>query len=96
MSTSRPPLVLIRTRNPWVLFRLRLFGWKVRFIFVPLVSVGAGARTGQRCKANRGHCLLSNRTGEDRPPVLVSGEVLVIASGGSGDADASTHTIEHH
>ena len=30
--TSRPPLVLIRTRKPWVLARLRFFGWYVRFI----------------------------------------------------------------
>jgi len=27
-------LVRIRTRKPWVLFRLRLFGWKVRFMAV--------------------------------------------------------------
>jgi hypothetical protein len=31
-STRRPPFVLIRTRNPWVRFRFRLFGWKVRFM----------------------------------------------------------------
>ena len=30
-STARPPLVRIRRRNPWVLARLRLFGWNVRF-----------------------------------------------------------------
>ena len=27
-------MVRIRTRKPWVLFRLRLFGWKVRFMAV--------------------------------------------------------------
>jgi hypothetical protein len=26
-STARPPAVAMRTRNPWVLARLRLFGW---------------------------------------------------------------------
>jgi len=31
-STRRPPLVRIRTRNPWVRFRFRLFGWNVLFI----------------------------------------------------------------
>ena len=30
-STARPPLVRMRSRNPWVLARLRLFGWYVRF-----------------------------------------------------------------
>ena len=35
LSTRRPPLVRIRTRNPWVLFRLRLFGWNVRFMLSP-------------------------------------------------------------
>ena len=28
-----PPLVAIRARNPWVLARLRVFGWYVRFTF---------------------------------------------------------------
>ena len=32
LSTRRPPLVRIRTRKPWVRFRFRLFGWKVRFM----------------------------------------------------------------
>ncbi len=31
-STCCPRRVRIRTRKPWVFFRLRLFGWKVRFI----------------------------------------------------------------
>ena len=30
-STARPPLVRIRSRKPWVLARLRLLGWYVRF-----------------------------------------------------------------
>jgi hypothetical protein len=30
-STARPPRVRIRTRNPWVFFRLRVLGWNVRF-----------------------------------------------------------------
>jgi len=32
LSTLRPPLVRIRTRNPWVFFRRLLCGWYVRFI----------------------------------------------------------------
>ncbi len=30
-NTARPARELIRSRNPWVLLRLRLLGWKVRF-----------------------------------------------------------------
>ena len=33
-STSRPFLVLIRTRNPCVFLRCRVFGWNVRFPFM--------------------------------------------------------------
>ena len=39
--TRRPPLVLMRTRKPWVLFRLRLFGWKVRFMLAAPGPEGA-------------------------------------------------------
>jgi hypothetical protein len=31
LSTDRPARVRMRTRKPWVLARLRLLGWKVRF-----------------------------------------------------------------
>ena len=34
LSTRRPFLVLMRTRNPWVRLRCRLFGWNVRFPFM--------------------------------------------------------------
>jgi hypothetical protein len=34
LSTSRPFFVLIRTRNPWVRLRCRVFGWNVRFPFM--------------------------------------------------------------
>ena len=34
LSTSRPFLVLIRTRNPCVFARWRVFGWNVRFPFM--------------------------------------------------------------
>ena len=37
LSTARPALVAMRTRNPCVFFRLRLFGWYVRFT-APLFS----------------------------------------------------------
>ena len=35
LSTLRPPGVSIRAKKPWVLFRFRLLGWYVRFIFAP-------------------------------------------------------------
>jgi hypothetical protein len=31
-NTFRPPLVFMRSRNPWVLARRRRLGWNVRFI----------------------------------------------------------------
>lgn len=31
LSTARPDRVCIRARNPWVCFRLLLWGWYVRF-----------------------------------------------------------------
>ncbi|OFV94508.1 MAG: hypothetical protein A3G76_12190 [Acidobacteria bacterium RIFCSPLOWO2_12_FULL_65_11] len=34
LRTSRPFFVLMRTRNPWVRRRWRLFGWNVRFPFM--------------------------------------------------------------
>ena len=37
LMTLRPALVDIRLRNPWFLARLRLLGWKVRFIFNSLI-----------------------------------------------------------
>jgi hypothetical protein len=44
LSTRRPPLVRIRTRKPWVRFRLRLLGWKVRFMAVRPGPPRAGPR----------------------------------------------------
>jgi hypothetical protein len=46
-STRRPPRVDMRTRNPWVFARLRLFGWNVLFTFITpfrsqVASLGAG------------------------------------------------------
>ena len=37
--TRRPPLVAMRARKPWVLLRLRLFGWYVRFTIPPISSL---------------------------------------------------------
>jgi hypothetical protein len=48
-------LVRMRTRNPWVRFRLRLFGWNVRFMVSPgrLVSdPQRDASTGQKSECN--------------------------------------------
>jgi hypothetical protein len=38
-STIRPFLVAMRTRNPWVFARRRVFGWKVRLPFFDLAMV---------------------------------------------------------
>jgi hypothetical protein len=35
---ARPARVRMRNRNPWVLARRRLFGWKVRFVTTSLRS----------------------------------------------------------
>lgn len=37
----RPARVRILKRNPWVLFRLRLWGWNVRFMSLGFVKWGA-------------------------------------------------------
>lgn len=34
LITSRPPLVAMRARKPWLRLRLILLGWKVRFCFI--------------------------------------------------------------
>jgi hypothetical protein len=52
-STRRPPLVLMRTRKPWVLLRRRLLGWNVLFMnFLPHSPEGPrrGALLGQRIR----------------------------------------------
>jgi hypothetical protein len=36
LITALPPLVFMRTRNPWVRFLLVTEGWYVRFILMPL------------------------------------------------------------
>ena len=54
-NTSRPPLVRMPTRNPWVLFRLRLFGWNVRFMMSPGRRQGeppGDASTGQKSECS--------------------------------------------
>lgn len=44
LSTRRPPLVLMRTRNPCVRFRFRLLGWNVRFMLNSPVPVRPALR----------------------------------------------------
>ena len=48
LRTSRPPLVRMRTRKPWVLFRLRLLGWNVRFMTGRLGPADPGTPMGAR------------------------------------------------
>jgi len=52
-STARPPLVRIRRRKPWVLARLRLLGWYVRFKEEP--PRGGRARSGVGDRAGGGN-----------------------------------------
>jgi hypothetical protein len=53
LRTRRPPLVLIRTRKPWVLLRFRLFGWKVRFIAVAPAGDARGPRSGRAASPDK-------------------------------------------
>lgn len=39
LNTSRPPLVAMRARKPWVRFRRILLGWYVRFIDLYLFNI---------------------------------------------------------
>jgi hypothetical protein len=50
LSTRRPPLVSIRTRNPWVRLRRRVFGWKVRFIDESSADQGSFWRSAEEAK----------------------------------------------
>lgn len=44
----RPARVRMRKRKPWVFARLRLFGWKVRFVmFLPMFVNGSALRGAQ-------------------------------------------------
>jgi hypothetical protein len=50
---ARPARVRMRRRNPWVLARRRLFGWKVRLLTIGLRNCRAqdpGCRRGGRCR----------------------------------------------
>lgn len=59
---ARPPLVRIRRRKPWVLARLRLLGWYVRFKEEP--PRGGRARSGVGDRAGGGN---GSVYGPDRP-----------------------------
>jgi hypothetical protein len=55
-STARPPLVRMRRRNPWVLARLRLFGWYVRFNEEPPRGAARSPRSGTAREAETAKC----------------------------------------
>ena len=88
--TRRPPLVLIRTRNPWVLFRFRLFGWNVRFIvlFRPQSRSAPAEPRLPRPKAQvyPAPCFAVNPNDPRRASFLVScdGRVIALARFGGG------------
>jgi hypothetical protein len=75
-------LVRMRTRKPWVRFRLRLFGWNVRFMLSPgrLVSdPQRDASTGQKSECSGGCPGVSIRPPRRGLPCLVSTSPGVIA-----------------
>jgi hypothetical protein len=59
-STARPPLVRMRRRNPWVLARLRLFGWYVRFNEEPPRGAARSPRSGTAREAETAKCTARN------------------------------------
>src|SRR5688572_3625544 len=79
-STRRPPLVRMRTRNPWVRFRLRLFGWNVRFMLSPgrlSSDPQRDASTGQRSECSEIDGGLSIRARLEPAPGPLSGRYAV-------------------
>jgi hypothetical protein len=51
LSTRRPPCVRMRTRKPWVRFRLRLLGWNVLFMIEPRTA--GASRAARKLQASR-------------------------------------------
>jgi hypothetical protein len=62
-STSRPALVLIRLRNPWVRLRLLRWGWNVRFtgILRALCHPPSHREAGAGPRVQWGRCELASR-----------------------------------
>jgi hypothetical protein len=58
--TARPARVRIRSRNPWVFARRRLFGWNVRLLTCRCLPCGSFrcATRGRDQPADRGHAQL--------------------------------------
>ena len=55
LSTRRPFLLLIRTRNPWVRLRWRLLGWNVRFPFIMIPAEAPATRASTRNRTVNGN-----------------------------------------
>jgi hypothetical protein len=75
--TARPALVRMRSLNPCVLARRRLFGWNVRLLTgTPGTDLGFGAREGDKRAGGIGHCgsgWVCSRYAPPWPPVKPAG-----------------------
>ncbi len=84
-STARPPLVRMRRRKPWVLARLRLFGWYVRFNEEPPRGDRAQPEVGDRAGggnqrvygAGGSHAMRSQVWGKPLQPLVVQGSPVL-------------------
>ncbi len=86
-STARPPLVRMRRRKPWVLARLRLFGWYVRFNeepprgdrAQPEVGDRAGGGNQQVYGSGASHAMRSPVWGKPSQPLVAQGRRCYVA-----------------
>lgn len=86
-STARPPLVRMRRRKPWVLARLRLFGWYVRFNEEPPRGGRAQPEVGDRAGggnqavygSGRAHAMRGEVWGKPSRPLVTQGSRCYVA-----------------
>jgi len=91
LSTARPALVDMRTRNPCVFFRLRLFGWYVRFtapLFSPTHKRASGPRLPQRAREYTRIPPVSSNSSEN--PTLVTMGSPIWAPAPNGHVEQNT------
>ncbi len=86
-STARPPFVRMRRRKPWVLARLRLFGWYVRFNEEPPRGGRARPEVGDRAGGGNqtvygpsgAHATRSSVWGKPSQPLVQQGTRCYVA-----------------
>jgi len=62
LMIARPLAVFMRTRKPWVFWRWVVDGWKVRFMWKPLLKL-------KECRAEAGKGVARNTRGE-KPEII--------------------------